>query len=47
MVGGWVWVCGRSIAELVLPDTLVDLNIVFIFTVKERCSVGSFPHVPC
>lgn len=38
---------GRSIAELVLPDTLVDLNTVFIFTVKERCSVGSFLHVPC
>lgn len=38
---------GRSIAELVLPDTLVDLNTVFIFTVKERCSVGSFSHVPC
>lgn len=38
---------GRSIAELVLPDTLVDLNTVFIFTAKERCSVGSFSHVPC
>lgn len=38
---------GRSIAELVLPGTLVDWNTVFIFTVKERCSVGSFPCVPC